>query len=348
MNAIYYEAFRQPLSVHTVPDPILQDDGVIIEVKASGLCLSDWHGWMGHDADIHLPHVPGHELAGVIVEKGKLVTRFKVGDRVTLPFVGGCGVCAECASGNHQVCPQQFQPGFTHWGSFAQYVGIHYASTNLVQLPDSIDFVTAASLGCRFATAFRAVVDQARVTGGQWVAVFGCGGVGLSAIMIAKALGAQIIALDINDQKLALAKRLGAHIGINSQHHPNVASHIHELTQGGAHVTIDALGHPEIVFQAVRSLRRRGKHIQVGLLPPEQAQPKIPLDRVIAYELELLGSHGMQAFRYEAMLAMITQGVLQPQQLVSQTISLSEAAQQLPLLRTETQPGIKVITDFTQ
>jgi len=188
---------------------------VVIKVMATGLCLSDWHGWMGHDPDIRLPHVPGHELAGVIMVTGKDVTRWKVGDAVTLPFVCGCGTCPQCISGNHQVCDHQFQPGFTHWGSFAEYVAIDRADINLVRVPESLDFVTTASLGCRFATAFRAVAAQGKVAAGQWVAVHGCGGVGLSAIMIASALGANVIGIDIDDKKLDLARSLGAAATVN-------------------------------------------------------------------------------------------------------------------------------------
>jgi alcohol dehydrogenase len=207
MKAAVYEKFQQPLSIQNVPDPIPPDDGVVIAVKACGICRSDWHGWMGNDPDIKLPHVPGHELAGLIETAGRNVNNFKTGDRVTVPFVGGCGSCAQCVSGNQQVCDFQFQPGFTHWGAFAEYVAIDHADTNLVRLPDEIDFATASSLGCRFITSFRAVVDQGKVLPGQWVAVWGCGGVGLSAVMIAAALGAKVVAIDIANDKLELADR---------------------------------------------------------------------------------------------------------------------------------------------
>ena len=206
MRAAVYEAFKGPISIQTVPDPAPNEHGVVIQVGANGICRSDWHGWMGNDPDISLPHVPGHELAGTILSVGKGVTRWKPGDRVTVPFVGGCGKCPQCDSGNHQVCDNQFQPGFTAWGSFAEYVAIDNADINLVGLPDEMDFVSAASLGCRFITSYRAVVDQGKVTGGQWVAVHGCGGVGLSAIMIANALGANVLAVDIHADKLDFAR----------------------------------------------------------------------------------------------------------------------------------------------
>ncbi len=145
VKAVYYEAFGQPPVVTDVGDPIPSAEGVVIKVEATGLCRSDWHGWMGHDPDITLPHVPGHELAGTIVATGRSVTRFRAGERVTVPFVCGCGSCPECASGNHQVCARQFQPGFTAWGSFADYVAIDFADTNLVKLPDELSSLVAAS-----------------------------------------------------------------------------------------------------------------------------------------------------------------------------------------------------------
>ena len=342
MQAIRYHRFQAPLTLERVPDPTPTPQGVVVEVKATGLCRSDWHGWMGHDADITLPHVPGHELAGVVVAVGSGVQQWKMGDRVTVPFVGGCGHCAECRAGDQQVCPNQFQPGFTHWGSFADYVAIDYADTNLVRLPAAIDDVTAASLGCRFATSFRAVVDQGRVRGGEWVAVHGCGGVGLSAIMIAKACGAQVIAIDIREEALALARQVGADFVINAAATPVVEA-IRELTQGGVHLSLDALGHPTTLFNSITGLRRRGRHVQVGLLAPEQIPVPFPVDRVIAYELEILGSHGMQAHRYPAMLEMILQGRLQPQLLVNRTIDLADILTELPRMDEFGQAGMLVV-----
>ena len=175
MKAVVYEQFAGPITIRNVAAPAPSADGVVLEVKACGICRSDWHGWMGNDPDINLPHVPGHELSGVVAETGADVKNWRIGDRVTLPFVCGCGTCEQCISGNQQVCDRQFQPGFTAWGGFAEYVAIEYADINLVALPDEIDFVTAASLGCRFATSYRAVVDQGKVEAGQWVAVYGWG-----------------------------------------------------------------------------------------------------------------------------------------------------------------------------
>ncbi|WP_263259314.1 zinc-dependent alcohol dehydrogenase family protein, partial [Pseudomonas oryzihabitans] len=311
-----------------------------------GVCRSDWHGWVGHDSDIELPHVPGHELAGVVEAVGRDVTLWRTGDRVTVPFVGGCGACPQCHAGHQQVCDHQFQPGFTHWGSFAQYVGIHQADLNLVALPEQLDFATAASLGCRFVTAFRAVVDQGRVSAGQWVAVHGCGGVGLSAIMIARALGAQVVAIDITADKLALARRLGAVATIDATQVASVPEAVQELTSGGAHVSLDALGHPTTCCNSIACLRKRGKHIQVGLLLGDQATPALPMNLVIARELEILGSHGMQAHRYDVLMAMLRQGTLAPEKLIGREISLAESSAALMHMDTFAGTGVTVITRF--
>jgi len=315
-------------------------------VMATGVCRSDWHGWQGHDPDIRLPHVPGHELAGVIEAVGRAVTRWKPGARVTVPFVSGCGACPQCRSGNHQVCDRQFQPGFTHWGSFAEYVGIHYADINLVALPETLDFTTAASLGCRFVTSFRAVVDQGRVSGGQWVAVHGCGGVGLSAIMIACALGANVVAVDIADDKLALARSLGAAATVNAAKVADVVEAVLEITGGGAHVSLDALGHPATCFNSISNLRKRGRHIQVGLMLGEHSLPQIPMGKVIGNELEILGSHGMQAHRYDAMMAMIQSGRLAPEKLVGRKISLEQSIEALTGMDRFEAVGVTVVDRF--
>jgi alcohol dehydrogenase len=346
MKAVLYESFAKPPKVVSVPDPRPGRDGVVIRLCASGVCRSDWHGWMGHDADIVLPHVPGHELAGTIEEVGENVTRWYPGDRVTVPFVAGCGACEECASGNQQVCRTQFQPGFTAWGSFAQYVAIDYADTNIVRLPEAIGFDAAASLGCRFATSFRAVVDQGRVRAGEWLAVHGCGGVGLSAIAIGKAVGARIVAVDVHEEKLSLARRLGAEVALRATDSDGLVRSIVDVTDGGAHVSIDALGSWITCRNSISCLRRLGRHVQVGLMLGDQANPPLPVGRIIAYELELKGSHGMQAHRYSAMLGMILAGRVSPGDLISHRISLSEAPAALMQLPSATQRGITVITDF--
>ena len=344
MRAVMIEAFGGPLDVVEVPDPAPDPDGVVVRVEATGLCRSDWHAWMGHDADIVLPHVPGHELAGVVEAVGPAVTRWRVGDRVTTPFVLGCGRCEQCNAGHHQVCTDQRQPGFTGWGSYAQLVALPRADVNLVALPADMDFATAASLGCRFATSFRAVVDQGRLTAGEVLVVHGCGGVGLSAIMIGRALGAHVIAVDVSPGALALAGTVGATTTLDARD-GDVAGRVRELTDGGAHVSVDALGSPVTSTASIEGLRPRGRHVQVGLLG-DTPSPPVPLARIVALELEVLGSHGMPAHAYPRMLRMVADGLLAPAALVGSRIGLDEVPERLVAMDRPTGAGMVVVDDL--
>lgn len=346
MKAAIYHAFNQPIQVSDQPDPTCKDHGVLIEVKATGICRSDWHGWQGHDPMISLPHVPGHEFSGVIRAVGPKVNRWKPGDRVTAPFVCACGACPQCKSGNQQICDNQTQPGFTHWGSFAELVHVEHAEVNLVELPDEIDYVSAASLGCRFMTSFHAIVDQGRVVPGNWVAVHGCGGVGLSAIMIASALGASVLAIDIDPHKLALAQQIGAAYTINAHVVEDIIEAIREVTSGGAHVSIDALGSQETCFNSIRCLRKRGRHIQVGLMVANEANPIVPMDQVVAKELELYGSHGMQAHRYPEMLKLILSHQMNLSALVGRTVDLKSGIMVLESMGGFPGTGVTIIDQF--
>ena len=320
MRAVSYSATGRTPTLGPWPDPVCPDDGVVVRVGATGVCRSDWHAWRGHDP-VPLPHVPGHELAGTVVTVGGAVRRWAVGDRVTVPFVCGCGRCAWCAAGDTQVCPDQTQPGFTGPGSFAEQVALSAADTNLVRLPDSLDFVTAASLGCRLATAFRALVTHGRVTSGDWVAVHGCGGVGLSAVMVAAALDARVVAVDVSPAALARATELGATATVRAD---DPVPEVRALTDG-VHVSVDAVGSAATAVASVRCLRPRGRHVQVGLLLGDESTPPLPMDLVVARELSVHGSHGMPAHQYADLLAMVAGGALDPALLVGRVIGLDEA-----------------------
>ncbi|MFF8530636.1 zinc-dependent alcohol dehydrogenase family protein [Streptomyces sp. SAS_267] len=347
MRAVVFERYGEPAEVREVADPAPAEQGVVVRVEATGLCRSDWHGWMGHDPDIALPHVPGHELAGVIEAVGAGVSGHRPGDRVTVPFVCACGSCPACAAGDQQVCERQTQPGFTHWGSFAQYVALDHAEVNLIPLPPELSFATAASLGCRFATAFRAVAAQGRVAPGEWVAVHGCGGVGLSAVMIAAASGARVVAVDVSSEALGLARRFGAAECVDASVVADPARAVRELTGGGAHLSLDALGSPGTCAASIDGLRRRGRHVQVGLLPSPTGVTPVPMARVIALELELLGSHGMAAHAYPPLLESVRAGILRPDLLVTSTITLDAAPAALAAMGSAPGSGVTVIEPWS-
>ncbi len=347
MRALVYDAFGGPLSVREVAEPVAPVGGVVVRVGATGVCRSDWHGWQGHDADIAvLPHVPGHELAGTVTSVGEGVSDWAVGDRVTVPFVNACGTCTQCREGEQQVCVRQRQPGFTHWGSFAELVALDCADVNLVRLPDTMSFATAASLGCRFGTAYRAVAQVGQVAPDEWVAIFGCGGVGLSAVQIAVALGARVVAVDVSASALALATRLGAAVTIENRQSNRAPAatvrFVQDATDGGAHLSLDAFGSTQTCLDSIACLRPRGRHVQVGLLPGDPTP--VPMGRVLSEELSLLGSHGLAAHAYPALLDLVASGVLRPDLLVSREIGLDEAGEALRDVGRH--PGLTVITTF--
>ena len=213
-------------------------------------------------------------------------------------------------------------------------------------VPESINSITAASLGCRFITAFRGIVDQGQVKENEWVAVHGCGGVGLSAIMIANARGANVIAIDINDETLKLAIACGAQHIINAKKE-NVVEAIQTLTKGGAHVSVDALGSKITCSNSIGCLRKLGRHIQIGLMAGEDYLPSIPMHLVIARELQLIGSHGMQAFRYPEIFEMMEQKSIQPEILVKSQVHLEQAIHHLTEMDNMKHSGITVINNFS-
>jgi D-arabinose 1-dehydrogenase-like Zn-dependent alcohol dehydrogenase len=321
VRAVQYEAFGSTPSIVDLPEPIAPADGVVVRVAATGVCRSDWHAWKGHDDSVRLPHVPGHEFAGVVSSVGPGVHGFSVGDRVTAPFVFACGTCDQCRDGATQVCTRQQQPGFTLPGSYADSVVVPHADVNLVALPDAVGFAEAAGLGCRFGTAYHALHARGRIASGEWVAVYGCGGVGLSAVIVAVAAGARVVAVDVSPTALERAAALGAVVVPMGD---DTTAVVRELTGGGAHVSVDAFGSRATSVAAVASLRPRGRHVQVGLLLDDEAAPAIPMGRVIGDELELLGSHGISVGEYGAMLADVVAGRLRPAESIGRTISFDD------------------------
>ncbi|MBM6405342.1 alcohol dehydrogenase catalytic domain-containing protein [Phycicoccus sp. CSK15P-2] len=344
MRALVYDAPRATPVVTELPDPAAPPGGAVVHVVAAGLCRSDWHGWMGHDPDIStFPHVPGHELAGIVESVGEGVDPGWVGRPVTAPFVLACGTCATCAAGDGQVCPHQRQPGFTDPGCFAERVVVHAAGTNLVALPDGVPPVTAAGLGCRVATAHRAVVGRARVTSGERVLVLGCGGVGLAAVRIAASRGAHVLAADPDPGSRARAEGLGAEGTLDASVPPDdLAAAVAELTGGGVHVTIEAVGSVDACRAGALALRRRGRHVQVGLLPPAASRADIPMERVVAWELDVLGSHGMAAHDYAGLFADLAAGHLDLAALAApgEPVGLVEAGRLLTTMGTTPSRGL--------
>jgi D-arabinose 1-dehydrogenase-like Zn-dependent alcohol dehydrogenase len=350
MRAAVMNGTREPLVVQEVSEPRLLPHGAIVQVEANGICRSDWHAWTGDwtwfGMTLSFPHVLGHEFCGVVVDTSPEVSRFKQGDRVLVPFSQGEGSCEWCRNGHSHLCNARMTPGVNYWGGFGRLVSVPYADVNLVSLPGAISFVDAASMGCRFMTSFHALVDRAKVSAGEWVAVHGCGGVGLAAIHIASALGANVIGIDIDDEKLERAQRLGAVATINASD-GNTVKAIVKATDGGAHVSVDALGILATCEASILCLRRQGRHVQIGLTSgAEKGRVTVPMDLVVLREITLLGSYGMPAPRFASMLALVERGKLAPGTLVSRTVPLEGASDVLAAMDTFATIGVTVIDQY--
>ncbi|MEO0751764.1 MAG: alcohol dehydrogenase catalytic domain-containing protein [Pseudomonadota bacterium] len=335
--------FSGRLPVETVPDPICPADGVIVRIRACGVCRSDHHAWKGADPDVTLPHVMGHELAGDVVEVGRDCHRFGKGDRVTAPFILGCGACPTCLGGDATCCDAQEVIGFTQWGAFAELIAIPRADFNLVPLPETVGYTAAAGMGCRVTTAFKAVVDRGAVQPGEWMAVHGCGGVGLSAVMIGAAVGARVLAVDVNPEALELARSFGASDTLLAGE-ADVGEAVREMTGGGAHVSIEALGRTATFHNSLASLRKLGRHVQIGMPTGAHSTPPLPLlGLVYARQLTLHGTRGIGPNRFAALFEMIAAERLDPGRLVTETIPLSGVHAALSAMDRFQKAGVTVV-----
>lgn len=356
MRAAVYHTFSGPITIESVPHPICQPDSVIIHVMATGVCRSDWHGWNGHDDDVkqHVkqygwPFVPGHEVSGIIIEVGNQVKNFKVGDRVAVPFILSCGECRMCNQYDRStICENQQQPGFTMMGSFAEYLALPRADHNLSVIPEGVSFVEAAALGCRFTTAYRAVVQRGGLNDDDrsTVAVFGCGGLGLSCVMIAAAHGAkQIIAVDVSNEALEKAREVGATDTIHARNE-NVRQRVMEITENlGADITIDAAGFKATCEDAIHCARRGGRMVQVGL-PIGGQNPIVPMGMVVGKELDIVGSHGCASEDMPRILSLVQCGKLDPKKLIEREVTLEEGAMALMDMDHKSPVGMTMITKF--
>jgi D-arabinose 1-dehydrogenase-like Zn-dependent alcohol dehydrogenase len=344
MRAMVMEEIGKPMVVKDWPQPECPSDGAIVRVEASGICRSDWHLWQGDWSwigfKVRMPAILGHEFAGVIEEVGKHVKSLKPGARVVVPLSQGCGVCVDCRTGHSNHCMG------AGMGGYARYGVLHHADFNVAVLPDKIDFVEASSMGCRYVTAFHGVLDQGQVKADESVVVYGCGGVGLSAIQIGAALGARVIAVDLDDRKLELAQKVGASEVINGSKTDPVKA-VMALTHGGADVSVDALGIAVTCRNAILSLRKRGRHVQIGLTTQgEKGEVALPVDQIVFKELQITGSLAIQSFRYPAMLGMVERGLLEPRKLITETIPLEKAFGVIEQMSKFENVGISVINQF--
>ncbi len=343
MRAAVLRAFNADLAVEAVADPVCPPDGVVLRVLACGVCRSDWHGWTGEHARIRPGQILGHEYCGEVVAVGPLA-RWQLGDRVLAPFILACGSCPSCQSGHSNTCPEQKLPGFTQAGAYAEFVAVPYAH-NLARLPDSLTPALAAGLGCRVTTAWHALTGRASLQAGEWLAVHGTGGVGLAAMLLGRAIGARVVVVDVVREKLDNALALGADAAVDARD-GRVAEAVIEITGGGAHVSVEALGIALTTNASIECLRPLGRHVQVGMPTGHSARMEINMNAVYMRNLALFGTRGMPAWRYPSLLGLIEAGRVDIRPLVARQIGLSGASAELRAFNGPTPPGVAVITDF--
>lgn len=342
MRAAVVREFKKDLSIENVADPVCPNNGVVLEVAACGVCRSDFHGWVGEHPKVTNGSILGHEYCGTVVEAGAQA-KHKIGDRLIAPFILGCGDCPACQTGASNTCESAIVPGFGAPGAYAEFVAVPF-DHNLVHLPEGMSPSLAAGLGCRVTTAWHALTDRANVRAGEWVAIHGTGGIGLSALLLAKMLRARVIVVDIVEEKLNHAKMLGADAAVNAMKE-DVAAAIRDLTGGGAQVSIEALGIEATTNASVECLATLGRHVHVGM-PAGDGRMQINMRAIYSKQLAFYGTRGMPAWKYPSLLGMIERGDVDLSPMVDREVSLSGASAELRAMTGPTPPGTAVITDF--
>lgn len=328
MRAAVFRRSGLPLTVEDVPRPVRAAGEVLVRVAACGFCHTDLH-YLDHGVAPAKapPLVLGHEISGIVAEVGDGDSVVHVGDRVLVPAILPCGSCGVCRSGRENICPSLRMPGNHFDGGFAEYVAV--PSRALVPLPPEIDLQKGAVIADALTTPYHAVVHRAKVRAGEWVAVVGCGGVGINAVQFAAAAGAIVLAVDVKAEKLELARRLGASEVLNPSEFPDLGKEVRRRTGGGVDVAIEVVGKPETVELALSTLRRGGRLCVVGY---SSSTMPLPLNRLMFFEYEITGSLGCRPVDYPRVVEMVRRGLVRLEPVITGSVPLdrvNEAAEDL-------------------
>jgi propanol-preferring alcohol dehydrogenase len=321
MKAVRMTGVGQPLELHEIPVPEVGESDILVRVRAAGICHSDVHYRAGRSPVRPLPMTLGHEVAGVVEQVGRQVTRVRVGDRVCLHYNITCGDCYYCSTGNEQFCGDVLMLGHYTNGGYAEYIAV--PARNAVALPDEIPFEQGATLMCASATAFHAL-RKSRLMAGETAAVFGVGGLGMSAVQLARAFGAiDVFAVDINEAKLRLAADYGA-IPIHAQQVAPVAE-IRRLTSGkGVDVALELIGLPQTMRQAVQCLGVMGRAVIAGI--GDQPLEIDTYRELLANEAEIIGSNDHLAQELPLLVELARRKVLDTSRIVTRVVPLDADA----------------------
>lgn len=328
MRAAVFQGSGRPLSMGDLPRPVPGPGEALVKVAACGFCHTDLH-YMDHGVPTAKPPpmILGHEVSGVVEELGPGVGAIHLGDHVLVPAVLPCGACGFCRRGRGNICPRLRMLGNHIDGGFAELVRV--PGQDLVPVPTDIDLAHAAVIADALTTPYHAVVNRARVRSGEWVAVVGCGGVGINAVQFAAAAGANVLAIDLRPEKLEMARRLGASETLNPSEHPDVAGEARQRTGGGADVAFEVVGTPETALMALSTLKRGGRLCVVGY--SEKVMP-LPLNRLMFFEYDVVGSLGCRPVDYPRVIEMVRRGKVNLEAVVTGSLPLdrvNEAAESL-------------------
>lgn len=327
MRAAVFHGPGTGIRLEDVPDPKAGAGQVVVRVAACGICHTDLH-YLDHGVATGKapPIILGHEITGVIEEAG--ADGWRRGDRVLVPSTWACRRCRSCRQGRETLCERLVMPGNHADGGFARLVAVPAAEC--VRLPETVPIVEASVVADALSTAYHAVADRGRPRPGEWAAVFGCGGVGLSVVQCAVAAGARVIAVDVRERSLALARAFGAAETIDARSVPSVEKEIRKRTDGGVPLAFEVIGNPRTLAQAFGSLRRGGRLCAVGYCPEEVP---VPFSKVMFFEQEILGSLGCPRANYPAVLSLVERGILKAEPLVTARVPLADIGRGLDLLR---------------
>jgi len=326
--AVFYGA-HQPLKIEEVPTPTPAPGEALVKVAACGVCHTDLH-YLDHGVPTFKkpPLILGHEVSGAIAALGDGANRWKVGDRVLIPAVVGCGQCAMCRTGRENVCEKMVMFGNNVDGGYAEYMLA--PAKDLLRLPDELPLEEGAIIADAVTTPYHAVVNRGNLKPGDQVVVFGCGGLGLNIVQIAAALGGNVIAVDILPEKLNWARRLGARVALNGKDYERIDKEIRKLTGGGADIGFEAIGNPTTQAQTFASLRTGGRFVVVGF----SAQPlSLDIGRLMYREMEIVGSLGCRAVDYPRVLELARQNKIKIKELVTARFALDEINAAFDVLR---------------
>jgi len=320
VRAAVFHGQGKGLSIEEVPTPKPGPGEVLVRVAGCGMCHTDLH-YLDHGVATFKPPpiILGHEPAGTVAETGEGVADWSEGDRVLIPAILSCGRCRYCRMGRENLCERLQMLGNHVDGAYAEHVVA--PASELVALPEEIPLEQASVIADAVSTPYHAVKHRGRVQLGDAVAVVGCGGVGLNVVQCATAAGGNVIAIDLNDDRLAIARQLGAEETINPEGMERLDKHVRRLTRGGVDVAFEAIGSPGTIELAFSLLRKGGRLCLIGY----SDQPvSISAARLMFFELEIVGSLGCGGGDYPEIVELVRQGTLQLDPVVSGTVPLEE------------------------